>query len=68
MTDRKRSDNVLALLLLLLAGKAGNWLITPMRHPDASPFDYAMTWAQAILCLAAAMWLMRRAKSTPSAT
>jgi hypothetical protein len=68
MTDRKRSDGLLALLLIFLAGKGGNWLITPMRHPDATRFEYAMTWAQVVVCLAVALWLIGKARSAASAT
>lgn len=68
MADRKRSDNLLGGLLLLIAGKGGNWLITPMRHPEATTLDYVLTWAQVILCLAAGIWLLWKARSQPSAT
>lgn len=30
----------------MLAGFAGNWLITPARHPEASTWMYVWIWIQ----------------------
>ncbi len=68
MADRKQSDTLIGAFLLLVAGKSGNWLITPLRHPDASTLDYALTWIQLAGCLLAGIWLLRRARSRPGAT
>jgi len=63
-----KSDTAIGALLLLVAAKSGNWLITPMRHPDASTLDYVLTWIQLGACLVAGIWLLRRARSRPGAT
>ncbi len=43
----------------ILAGSAGNWLITPMRHPDASPLLYAWVWIQFIGGIALIVYAFR---------
>ena len=68
MADRKLSDNLIGFFLLLLAGKGGNWLITPMRHPNASTLDYVLTWIQIVVCVVAGIYLLRKARSRPGAT
>ncbi len=65
MIDRKKSDHLLGVLLLLIAGKGGNWLLTPMRHPQATTLDYILTWGQLIVSIAAGIWLLRRARAQP---
>ena len=63
MTDKLKSDYALGVLLVFVAAQGGHWLITPIRHPDATTLDYAFTWAQIAICLVAGMRLIRR--STP---
>lgn len=60
---RNSRDNALSFLLLVIAGKGGNWLITPMRHPDATTVDYVLTWVQIVVCLVAAIRLHRIARA-----
>jgi hypothetical protein len=61
--DRKKSDEILGFLLLVIAGKGGNWLITPMSHPDAGTLEYVFTWVQIVVCLVAAIRLHRVARA-----
>ena len=67
MTDKLKSDYVLGGLLVLVAARGGNWLITPMSHPGATTLDYVLTWAQIIVCLVAGIRLIRRSKAPVSA-
>ena len=55
---RSFDDGMLAGLLFALAGWAGNWLITPMRHPDAGPLRVALVVGQAVVCVSVAVWLV----------
>ena len=63
MISRTRRDYLVGGFLILLAARAGNWLITPMRHPDASEFDLVAHWVQAVGSLVAGLWLVRRSRT-----
>lgn len=67
MTDSSKSDYALGTLLVLIAARGGHWLITPMRHPDATLIDHLFVWGQIIICLAAGLRLIRRSKTPASA-
>lgn len=60
MTARRFGTTALGVFLLFLAARGGNWLITPMRHPDATAVDYLLTWVQVLGGLAGGVWLLRR--------
>lgn len=68
MNDKQKSDYLLGGLLLLVAGRSGNWLITPMSHPGAGTLEYVLTWAQVIVCVAAGFRLLRRSRVPVSAS
>jgi peptidoglycan biosynthesis protein MviN/MurJ (putative lipid II flippase) len=55
---------MVAGMLVSVAAQAGNWLITPMSHPNASTARLYGVIAQGLLCLAAALWLVRRERAT----
>ena len=58
MREQKAFDTgVAAGFFLALAGWAGNWLITPMSHPDATPLRRTLVIAQALVCLSIALFL-----------
>jgi hypothetical protein len=58
MREQKAFDTgVTAGFFLALAGWAGNWLITPMSHPDATPLRRTLVIAQALVCLGIALFL-----------
>jgi hypothetical protein len=58
MREQKAFDTgVAAGFFLALAGWSGNWLITPMSHPDATPLRRTLVIAQALVCLAIALFL-----------
>jgi hypothetical protein len=59
---------MLAGVLLALAAQAGNWLITPMRHPDASNARWAGVVAQGVLCASVALWLVWRRRARRART
>jgi hypothetical protein len=68
MNDTKSFDwGMVAGMLFLLAANAGNWLITPMRHPDAGPIQQSWAVAQAVVCFVAAIWIIRRHRSRRAA-
>jgi hypothetical protein len=48
--------------LLAVAAQGGNWLISPMSHPDASDLRKYGVIAQVLLCLGGSLWLMWRQK------
>ena len=50
---------VLTGTLLMLGASAVHWLITPMRHPDASTLEHAWAIAQALGAFGTAGWLLR---------
>lgn len=55
--------------LMAVAAQGGNWLITPMSHPDASPARKYAVIGQIVICLGASLWLTwRQNASAPSAT
>jgi hypothetical protein len=54
---------MVAGMLVLTAANAGNWLITPMKHPDAGPIQRSLAIAQAVICFVAAIWIIRRHRS-----
>ena len=45
----------------MLAAMGGNWLITPMAHPDASSMLRVGVVAQVVVGLAVAVWCWRLA-------
>ena len=45
---------------LVLAAAGGNWLITPMRHPDAGPVRTALVVLQIVVGVGLAVWANRR--------
>ena len=64
MNDTKSFDwGMVAGMLFLVAANAGNWLMTPMKHPDAGPIQRSLAIAQAVVCLVAAIWIIRRHRS-----
>ena len=69
-SQRAFDMGLLAGVLLILGGNAGNWLITPMSHPTASSFQHTWEIGQFIACTGAAIWLiikMRPRKGTAPA-
>ena len=63
MIDKLKSDYTLGVLLVFIAARGGNWLITPMSHPGATTLDYLFTWAQIIICLGAGFRLIARSRA-----
>jgi hypothetical protein len=58
MREQKAFDTgVAAGFFLTLAAWAGNWLITPMSHPDATSLRRTLVIVQALACLAIALFL-----------
>jgi len=56
--EKKAFDTgVAAGFFLALAAWAGNWLITPMSHPGVTPLRRTLVIAQALVCLAIALFL-----------
>ena len=51
-------------LLLFVAARGGNWLITPMRHPNATDVQRWLVILQTILSAAGAVWFYRRFKAS----
>jgi len=47
--NRARSFGFLGGLMLAVAASGVNWLITPMAHPDATPFQSTLVIVQVIL-------------------
>ena len=45
---------------MAVAAQGGNWLITPMSHPDASDLRKYGVIAQVLICLGGSLWLMWR--------
>ncbi|HEX6587809.1 MAG TPA: hypothetical protein VF039_02210 [Longimicrobiales bacterium] len=45
---------------LILAAAGGNWLITPMRHPDAGSVRTALVVLQIVVGVGLAVWANRR--------
>lgn len=62
------NTGMLAGILLAVAGQAGNWLITPMSHPDASDARWAGVVAQGVLCGSVALWLVLRQRGRQAGT
>jgi len=61
MSEQRAFDlGATAGLFLALAGFSGNWLITPMRHPDASSLQRAGVIAQGLVCLGISLFLFVR--------
>ncbi len=50
------SWQLLALILLVLAGEGVHWLLSPEAHPGAPPLQTAIVCGQAVLAAAAAFW------------
>lgn len=58
MREQKAFDTgAVAGFFLALAGWAGNWLITPVSHPDATPLRRTLVIVQALVCLGIAVFL-----------
>ena len=51
---------LIAGMLLILAAHGGNWLITPMGHPESTSFDTWVTMAGMAFCIVVAVVLMRK--------
>ncbi len=51
---------MLAGVLLILAARGGNWLITPASHPDSTPFQLWATVVGIVICVAGMFALIRR--------
>jgi len=71
MGEQKAFDlGAAAGFFLALAGFSGNWLISPMSHPDAGPLRRALVIAQGLICLGIALFLFRarrpRASTSPA--
>jgi hypothetical protein len=61
MTERKAFDlGAVAGFFLAVAGFSGNWLISPVNHPDASPVRRAAVIAQGLISLGIALYLYIR--------
>jgi hypothetical protein len=61
MTERKAFDlGAVAGLFIAVAGFSGNWLISPMSHPDASGVRRAAVVAQGLISLGIALFLYMR--------
>ncbi len=54
---------VFAGILIAVGASAGNWLITPMSHPDASTLRTIDVAVQAVLALGVGVWLILRERS-----
>ncbi len=69
MTERKTFDlGAVAGFFFAVAGFSGNWLITPMSHPDASAARRGAVIAQGLISLGIALFLyMRRRPGSSSA-
>lgn len=65
-TDRVFNSGVLAGMLLMLAASGGHWLITPMRHPDATTLDRALVGVQVIVSFGVGLWLFWRHRRSRS--
>jgi hypothetical protein len=59
-------QGMLAGMLFCVAAQAGNWLITPITHPNSSTARVYGVVAQGVLCLGAALWLVFRERSVAS--
>ena len=67
MKERRAFDlGMLAGFFLSLAAYSVNWLITPMRHPNASAFEHSAVVVQAFLSLGIALFLLLRRRPRPS--
>jgi hypothetical protein len=69
MKEQRAFDlGMLAGLFLSVAAQAGNWLITPMSHLNASAFQHRAVIAQALISLGIALFLIlrRRPRSASS--
>ena len=51
---------LVAGMLLMLAARGGNWLITPASHPDSTSLDSWLTVAGMVVCVTVAVVLMRK--------
>jgi hypothetical protein len=68
MKERRAFDlGMLAGFFFSLAAYAGNWLITPMSHPNASAFRHNAVVLQALVSLGIALFLILRRRPRPSA-
>ena len=69
MTERKAFDlGAVAGLFFAVAAFAGNWLITPLSHPDASAARRAGVIAQGLISLGIAIFLYVRRRPQSSST
>jgi uncharacterized membrane protein len=69
MREQKAFDlGAAAGFFLALAGFSGNWLITPMSHPDASALQRAGVIAQGLICLGIALFLFVRRRQRVSSS
>ena len=50
---------MLAGVLFTFAALGGNWLITPARHPDSTPFQLWATVVGIVVCVAGVFALIR---------
>ena len=50
--------------LMAIAAQGGNWLISPMAHPDASPLRRYGVIAQVVVCLGFSLWFTLRKRSS----
>ena len=68
MTDPQRAfdSGLLAGILAAVSGQAGNWLITPMRHPDAGTATTIAVAVLMVVCLGGAFWLIARRRPPAS--
>ncbi len=68
--DSQKSFNtgMLAGALFIIAAQAGNWLITPMSHPDASDARWAAVVAQGVICASISLWLVLRQRKQQAST
>lgn len=67
MTEKRAFDfGAIAGFFIAVAGFSGNWLITPMSHPDASGVRRAAVIAQGLISLGIALFLYMRRRPRPS--
>ena len=63
--EHARGWGALSGMLIMVAAFGGNWLITPMAHPDAGRLRTYGVIAQVLACTAAAIWSWTRATKSP---
>lgn len=60
MSNKIFKSGWIAGFLMAVAAQGGNWLITPMSHPDASTLRTYAVVAQVAICAGVSLWLTWR--------